>query len=292
VIPYLNTLLTARLRTLGGPMQQRKLMLLDEARSAFPTGTINEALWQYLQIPAAPPAPDADYRAAVLVDTPIGYWTLDDQSGTQARDDSPAANHGTYVGAPADVALWTPRWPAAVNGGWAVTFNYAQGRGVTIPPILAYHALSSALFSVEVWFKIPSAPLQSQTILEVRGTGPTFPALPIQILVHTAGDVQIVRRNDVQGVAVKNLSGLENNVWHHLVVTNSGGTLRYFVDGVQDATTNPEVAAPISDAVALMIGGAIDGQSASAFTGMLDEVAFYNTALGTTRVAAHYAARG
>jgi hypothetical protein len=45
-----------------------------------------------------PATAGADYRAAVMADTPSGYWRLDETSGTAAADASGNGNAGTYAG--------------------------------------------------------------------------------------------------------------------------------------------------------------------------------------------------
>ncbi len=48
--------------------------------------------------PAARADVPADYRAAVLADAPLAYWTLDEASGTVAADHSPNGRTGTLAG--------------------------------------------------------------------------------------------------------------------------------------------------------------------------------------------------
>ena len=57
-----------------------------------------------------PSAARADYRSAVMADSPSAYWRLGEASGTAAADQSANANGGTYAGG---VAL---NQPGAIAG--------------------------------------------------------------------------------------------------------------------------------------------------------------------------------
>jgi hypothetical protein len=52
------------------------------------------------------------YQLKVIKDYPIGFWTLDESSGTTASDISGCGNNATYVGSPASNML-----PLVSGGG-------------------------------------------------------------------------------------------------------------------------------------------------------------------------------
>ena len=54
------------------------------------------------------------YQLKVIKDYPIGFWPLDESSGSTAADISGCGNNGTYVGSPA--ANMLPLVPGGISG--------------------------------------------------------------------------------------------------------------------------------------------------------------------------------
>lgn len=80
------------------------------------------------------------------------------------------------------------------------------------------------------------------------------------------------------------------HAWYHVVTKRQSGTLKYFVNATQTANTyGGTPSAPSSGSSAPRIGSRPSSLN-FAFTGRLDEVAFYNAAISDADIAAHYAA--
>jgi len=85
------------------------------------------------------------------------------------------------------------------------------------------------------------------------------------------------------------------NAWYYLALTRTGSTLRLYVNGVNVATNTGLPAGGLLDRSSsytpnvLGIGRKIS-DSPDYFTGSIDEVAVYNTALSDSRITAHYTA--
>jgi hypothetical protein len=97
--------------------------------------------WRSYDLTAAINHPS--YPAAVLADTPLGYWELGETSGTIAADASGNGRSGTYTGG---VTLGGPTSvtaPAAVFDGGSGYVSVSTG---------AWLPTGSAARSVEVWF--------------------------------------------------------------------------------------------------------------------------------------------
>jgi RHS repeat-associated protein len=106
------------------------------------------------------------------------------------------------------------------------------------------------------------------------------------IAIDSAGNLQT---EGVQAGATAPYSLTDSN-WHQIALSYDGsGTLTYFVDGQQIGTAGGSlntVAGP-----GLEIGnGYHNGTNASPYSGKMDEVAIYGTALTPTRINAHYLA--
>ena len=85
-------------------------------RSRTPGSILVAALVALLPGPALADA--AAYATAVLADGPIGYWKLDETSGTSAADASTSTNDGTF--------------PVRVEGRVDVIQELALGEGVVV----------------------------------------------------------------------------------------------------------------------------------------------------------------
>ena len=98
------------------------------------------------------------YYLNVIKDSPIGFWKLDESSGTLASDSSGCGNNGTYSGSPIRNIL-----PLIPGGGCGtkitstssitlpITNNYY---GATTTPGMATKYSSDNDFSIEAWISI------------------------------------------------------------------------------------------------------------------------------------------
>lgn len=113
------------------------------------------------------------YQLKVIKDYPVGFWTLDESSGTTASDKSGCGNNGTYVGSPSSNTL------PLVSGGISGTIitNTAY---VTLPVTKDYYATEAGSafgtaytsdndFTMEVWI-YPSITSSSETTLFADAT--------------------------------------------------------------------------------------------------------------------------
>jgi len=83
--------------------------------------------------------------------------------------------------------------------------------------------------------------------------------------------------------AIRGVAAMPLNTWTHLAVTYGGGTIRYFVNGVQVASRalSGSIAAT---ALPLRIGG--NAPWGEFFAGLIDEVRVYNRALTAAEIQA------
>lgn len=97
------------------------------------------------------------YQLRILKDNPIGFWPLDETSGTSAYDLSGAGNDGTYTGSISTSIF--PLVPGGLHGtkistaeyiSFPITKNYY---GATEAHGLATKYSSANSFSLEIWFK-------------------------------------------------------------------------------------------------------------------------------------------
>jgi len=79
---------------------------------------------------------DMSYQLKVIKDHPIGFWALDESSGTTALDSSGCGNNGTYTGSPVSDIL--PLISGGVSGTKITNTSY-----ITLPITKNYYGIST-----------------------------------------------------------------------------------------------------------------------------------------------------
>ncbi|MBI2010364.1 MAG: LamG domain-containing protein, partial [Candidatus Chisholmbacteria bacterium] len=201
---------------------------------------------------------------------PVGYWKMDENTGTSANDSSTSGNGGTTTG-----ETWVPG-----KYGSSLSFNATTSRYVTLPSSSVYN---SSLQSVSLWVYLNR---------QVANTGGT----EFWTFVTTApsdeskGWAIQYWDNNVACGGNKCLSGrkwtpevtptvtytIPVQTWTHLEATWDGTNVYMYVNGVLISTTSS--AAPTTGASAGCIGG--DSRSANCGAqnpdALIDDVKVYN----------------
>lgn len=216
------------------------------------------------------------YQTAVLADSPVRYWKLNETSGTTATDTQGNGN-GTYVGPP------TLGQAPAIGAGTSVAF--AAGQYVTATgPLLA---LPLTTWTIEAWVKKASITSGATIFMERTAANPGL----IGVVIDASGRLFINIRNDAG--AIDSLASSTVNVadgaFHHVAVKMSGTTITFYADGAPSGTatrTNATGAMTTSE-----LRWAEDTAGNADWVGSLDELALYTTALSDARILAHFNAR-
>lgn len=214
------------------------------------------------------------YAAAVLLDTPWGWWRQKEATATTSLADS-SGNSRLMSTAGTLTSVAGPR-------GKALSYPAAGPAAFTS----AFTTTSTA--SVEVWTYIPANPA-SKTAL-----------LGLHVAANSTGDKDVYVSTDgkanfywFDGTArtITSASAMTANVWHHIVATvGPAGTFLY-IDGVQVATHASTTSYTGSNQVVNAHYGTDAGNAL--YTGetiLIAEPAFYTGQLSATRVLAHYSA--
>jgi hypothetical protein len=137
------------------------------------------------------------------------------------------------------------------------------------------------MFSVELWFKRTGSAIQ--TLID---KGPTGIAIWLQ-----SDRIYFKREGDSSYLGVSNRTYADTN-WHHLVVKKNGTAAKIFVDGVNVTTQGTD--AVVQNTANPFNIGSNSPTPGRFFSGSVDEVALYNTALSltATTIADHYHAAG
>jgi hypothetical protein len=253
------------------------------------------------------------YRLAVLADSPIAYWRLDEGPDNGAGNDGVIAHdiaggHNAFYN---NTALGVPGYStndadtAAGFGTFSNANSYAQeldlsGSGVTNidfsqPPG------ANAEFSVEAWANAATNQALNNRILNkghffgeqfALDLGTTTPSTAFRFTIRDANGTEYDARSAI----------VPDGKWHHLVgvCDEANGLIELYVDGVLAATNFNNVAlAPGSGLYsvqeAMSIGNADTDRNGAGvygaqFIGTIDEPALFNYALTPAQVADHYGA--
>lgn len=212
------------------------------------------------------------YRTAVMSDSPVGYWKLDETSGIQALDQL-GANHGTYQGG---YTLGEPS--TAPAGGGAVRFGGTNGR-VAIGSVLDFAGKTA--ITLEAWVNLSVLDSDYKRVIAKRANNATGYSIYCQML--GGGCTFELGDGSLHSCSI----GLVTGQWFHVVGTYDGATMRGYVNG-NEVCSKAETIAFVAASAPLSIGSFSNG--GNWLNGAVDEVAIYETALSGPRVKAHYRA--
>jgi hypothetical protein len=216
------------------------------------------------------------YSAVVMSDAPLGYWRLDESTGTTAVDRSGNGWNGSYTGGP------TLRRPGALAADPSTALGLdGADDGMTAPDRNDFLGLSP--FSIEAWVN-PSTLGPSgdyNTVLRKYGGSGYWvwlnPDYGVGFERMSTGAIDQLRTGALP------LTGS----WHHIVATFDGATMRIYVDGTERVSRASNQS--ITDTAATLQFGYYPSWVNGSLAGSIDELAVYGTALSAARVSAHYA---
>lgn len=204
----------------------------------------------------------------------IGWWKLDDGSGSTAVDSSVSGNNGTLINSP----TWTT---GHING--ALQFSAGSSQKVTANTT-AIGGLTTA--SIAGWIN------RSSTGNQVHfGAGSIDANNRFSFQWYTDGNIYCAFGNasSIQYA----FCALSGTGWHHVAMTFDGSLsgnskIKIYIDGVAQTpsfNTSPPTALPSSGSFGNFVIG-VDAVGSSFTTGIIDDVRIYNRVLATADVSA------
>ena len=195
--------------------------------------------------------------AKIDPDAALGIWFFDEGKGGTAKDSSENGNDGELVDA---------EW---VDGEFGGALKFEGGAHVAVGDFADYEDK----VSIVALIKTPAAPAWSD------------------IIVGPCGDVILTLQNHKLNFAGQCAQPIPHNTWsttllnddkwHHIAGTYDGKKVNVYVDGELEASN--AAAGPFKTGPKY-IGSRDDKQEA--FTGLIDEIAFFNVALSEVDVKA------
>ncbi|NEO97317.1 MAG: filamentous hemagglutinin N-terminal domain-containing protein [Symploca sp. SIO2E9] len=218
------------------------------------------------------------YEQTVLADNPVGYWRLDETSGTTAFDASGNNFNGTYRG---DVSQGV----AGVSGT-AADFDGVNG-AVDIGTVEPDSSLDidNQSFTIEAWIKPSDSPAEEQVYLGMHSNNQERQSLNLK--VRDNGGLELSFSENGETVRTRKQAVPPGEGWNHVVLSYDAplDSSRVFVNGRE---IDNDSDGPFSGEAPSLLIGSWRNFSDLPFNGSIDEVAIYRTALSPERIATHY----
>lgn len=222
---------------------------------------------------------DTPYSLAVVADTPLLYWRVNDGAGTTARDRSMNMLEGTYAG---DGIM---RSQPSLLGDANASVRLTAGSSIDGPkdPKLAF--VGAAAFSVECWISFTAPPTEIQTILS-RASESKTTGYSLWLDPKDGVRAYLGRYEAGTGVTVSSpvSTPLVAGTTYHLVGVYDGAQLSVHLDGVSGE--------PAATTTALTDGGyqfrvGRNDDTPGTLSARVDEIAVYGRALPKDCIEAH-----
>lgn len=201
----------------------------------------------------------------------VGWWTLDEGSGTSAADSS--SNHlaGTLRG--------NPIWTSGKRRG-ALSFD-GQKDFVEIPKNPKLYLPGS--FTIASWVNVATLPRSEWGMYLFSDYDPKGERCTFALRIMSNGSAQFFWQNEIpEPVHAESTGRLSPGTWTHLAGVWDGTARMLYVNGVLDGTTKgPQSRPDIGGNTAIGRPGAAN---LLYFSGRIDDVRIYNRALSTAEL--------
>jgi hypothetical protein len=247
----------------------------------------------------------ATYAQEVLADTPVGWWRLDETSGTTAADSSGNGRDGTYVNTP---TLGASGLLAADPTVGSVRLSELANEYVEIADNNAFSLTTTGELTVEHWYALDAVNFSTTQgsdggYIHYLGKRDNVAGLGAEWLfrLYQASSATRPQRNSAyhfpesgglgNGAFIEEPIAIDEVV--HLVVTFdvAADQIKLYKNGVlrdTKALLNQTVSLTPSNTAAPVRIGTVDNQTH--FHGRIQDVSIYPAALPGERIAAHYLA--
>ncbi len=227
---------------------------------------------------------EAAYPNAVLADSPIAYYRLDD-TGSTLTDSSSNAINGSYGSSVTHGATSL----VTTNSDAAATFPGGSWSANGIATVAKNTTLQPANVTVEAWVK--EAATNSGGFIDLVSYGPQSSGQAWSVQVTPSNTFSFFVLYGSSSAYVGGTTVLTAGTVYHVAASYDGTTARLYVNGQLEATASGSGSISYSGVgtTGLSIGA---GQSTSrnVFNGTIDDVSLYGSALSASKIQSHYAA--
>lgn len=239
--------------------------------------------------PPVPDGPTIPYEDLVMESDPEAYWRLSGGSATVGDDSSGNGNDATLTG-----GVTTGQSGAlAADDSTAVALDGTSGY-LEAPSSASLNSPTAAV-TVELWAKPTSGGFGDQRPVLIKGyTSHTNPYYQYGIFFFDTGQYpKTVGFGFATGGSARYVDALNSGwvygQWNHIVATYDGARARIYVNGIlRSSTAVTGTLSTYSTATTIGAYANLAKTSGNLFTGGLDEVAIYDTALPFGVIEDHY----
>ena len=201
--------------------------------------------------------------------TLVGYWPIDSFTTSGINDKSTYDNFASFMG--------TLSTNGISNGVFGKAFTFG-GSSDYLKIIDSNEFEGMNELTIAAWIN-PSSGLSDQRIVFKSNT---------YMLRLNSGKISFRIYNAGSSADVNTVATIPLNTWSHIVATFDGNSMKVYINGVQDSTTNT-ISGPVRNIVSS--GGIAIGNNhagGSAFNGLIDEVVILRRALSLEETKALY----
>jgi len=215
----------------------------------------------------------------------VGYWKMEDGSGTTLTDVSGYGNDGTINGASWTAGILSTSYDnTPISYGNSLSFD-GNNDLVSIQPSASI--LIDGAISLSAWVKIPVSHNSNWGTIFGGYDEYHFNLYAGSNNSSSNGVVQLENRN---GTTAKGSTDLRDNKWHHVMAVYDGSNKYIYVDGSLEATQSSSRSTPSTSTSEKLIIGHVNHSTGSNefFPGKIDEAAIWSGALSQSEVTAIY----
>jgi hypothetical protein len=214
----------------------------------------------------------------VLLDGLVGYWRLDDGTGSTIASDVTGQNDGTL----AELTAANP-W---VSGRSLGALNIAANGFVNVPRSESIDSIADKL-TIAGWGYLVGATIMDYATIASREDGTTIDQ-HYHISINSRGEVPAMWLKTDGGIKLlQGPTAVMRQVWIHIAGTYDGTTARLYVNG-QMVDTQPLTGRFVADTTPFILGangnGVGDASVSERFPGRIDEVMLYRRALSADEI--------
>jgi len=213
---------------------------------------------------------------------PVGWWKMDEGSGTTVKDSSGNGMDGTL-------------YPTAVS--WETGSNPVYGNCVLVNDVgLTWQSIRVSdnpilggmpQLSVSLWLQMVESKTTHQVIYKRQGGGtPAWHSYRINMSSSKAR-FYVVNSSGTSVIAESD-SALELNKWYHLEGVYDGSQVQIYVDGVAADSSPPALTGSVLDSDGTLQIGGLDTPETYFTHGYIDDVKIYNYARTTDQIMQDY----
>ena len=218
------------------------------------------------------------FNHLILNDGLVGYWKLDETSGTTAADASGYGNSGTFGASTAAPTISATVPSLDYSDPRSLQFVYTSSQYVGVGSTLAAE-LEPSVVTVAAWYRA--------TTTDGNGGEVVSGADRYSIRVRTGGVSVVKRTASLTWVQLDaTTSGQLDGNWHHLAGVISGSGMTLYFDGTAVASNADTTAIYYTSPETGLTIGRNGHDAAYDFDGNIDDVRVYNRALSAAEIAA------